>query len=150
MPYTAPSGTAAAQPVAVAQPAVVAQAAVVAVVAAEIAATRKALLGSEKVVIDECLSRLEQAAVAFQDAFQGMTPPGSPHVQPAPARLLQIALRGDLTALRNDLARVAGLAQSGAALYQGLARLLGAAAGGYTSQGDGAPLQPSVGVVVRG
>jgi hypothetical protein len=120
------------------------------VVAAELAATRKALLGSEKVVIDGCLSRLEQAAVAFQDAFQGMTPPGSPHVQPAPARLLQITLRRDLTALRKDLARVAGLAQSGAALYQGLARLLGAAAGGYTSQGDGAPLQPSVGVVVRG
>jgi hypothetical protein len=144
MPYTAASDTAEAQAAAVAQ------AAVVAVVAAEIAATRKALLGSEKTLIQGCLSRLEQAAVAFQDAFQGMTPPGPPDVQPAPAKLTQITLRRDLTALRKDLAVVAGLAQSGAALYQGLARLLGAAAGGYTSQGDGAPLQPSVGVVVRG
>jgi hypothetical protein len=117
--------------------------AAVAAVAAEVAGMRGALRGSEKALIDACMPRLEQAALAFRDAFQGAD-------QKPSVIHNSTKLRRDLMALRANLAVVAGLAQSGSALYQGLARLLGAAAGGYTPQGDGAPLQPTVSVLVRG
>jgi hypothetical protein len=117
--------------------------AAVAAVALEVAGMRRALLGSDKALIDHCMLRLEQAALAFRDGFQGAVQKHSVIHDPT-------KLRRDLVALRGNLAVVAGLAQSGSALYQGLARLLGAAAGGYTPRGDGAPLQPPVSVLVRG
>jgi hypothetical protein len=115
--------------------------AVAAEMVAQVSAMRTALLGSEKAQIEECTQRLEQAADAFRDAFQ------IPNLYTFPHRS---RLNRDLAALRKDLSVVAGLAQSGEALYRGLARLLGAAAAGYTPQGDGAPLRPSVSVLVRG
>ena len=49
-----------------------------------------------------------------------------------------------LIALQADLKRAAQLVQSGLALQLGWARVLGAAAGGYTASGDAAPLFPPV------
>jgi hypothetical protein len=145
---TGPFDNAAARDAAPATSQAVAMTAAVASVAAEVAAMRRVLLGSDRTLVDGCMPRLEQAALVFRDAFWGVVQDDAfQKWSGVPSRT---KLRRDLVALRGNLAVVAGLAQSGSALYQGLARLLGAAAGGYTPQGDGAPLQPSVSVLVRG
>jgi len=48
-----------------------------------------------------------------------------------------VRLRGELGALRNELRIVNRLIEHGAAYYQGWAKLLGAAAGGYMPTGRG-------------
>ena len=103
---------------------------------------REALLSSENSRVEQALMRLEQAAAVYGETFQGLGGERSPQDR---ARL-----RHELRKLRKDLAVVARLAESGASVYQGLLRLLGAAAGGYTPQGDGAPLRGSMGVAVQG
>jgi hypothetical protein len=97
-----------------------------------VAEVRDALLGSDETLIRECLPRLERAIVVMQEIRATSQD------------------RRALATLRRDLAVVTGLARSGETLCHGLARLLGAAAGGYTPQGDGAPLHPSATLLVRG
>ena len=55
-----------------------------------------------------------------------------------------------LKALKDDLRMVRGLIDHGAEFYRGWAKLLGAAAGGYTPWGEAAPLAPSAAVSVHG
>ena len=63
-------------------------------------------------------------------------------------RLLELPptpeVAAELAALQGDLKRAGQLVQSGLALQLGWARVLGAAAGGYTASGDAAPLSPPV------
>ena len=49
-------------------------------------------------------------------------------------------LREELHALKSELALVQRLIEHGATFYQGWARLLGSATGGYTPSGESAPL----------
>jgi hypothetical protein len=52
----------------------------------------------------------------------------------------EAGLRVELEMLHADVRRVAGLIEGGAALQAGWAKVLAAAAGGYTAGGDAAPL----------
>ena len=112
-------------------------------VMADLDAVRQALLSPELTRIDDCLPRLEQAAAEFlalRDGWREVPSQAPDHVR----------LRRDLRTVRQDLARLAGLAHSGARFYSGLARLLGAAGGGYTPRGEAAPLRPRASILVRG
>ena len=83
--------------------------------------------------IERSLAELESVA----QSLQGLEMPPSAEV----AR--------ELAALQADLRRAAQLVESGLALQDGWARVLGVAAGGYTATGDAAPLDPAAQVSLR-
>lgn len=56
----------------------------------------------------------------------------------------------DLKSLKGELRAVATLIEHGAAFHRGWARLLGAAAAGYTSSGEAAPLTARGGLAMEG
>jgi hypothetical protein len=102
-----------------------------------VAAMRQALLASEMAKIVDCAPGLEKAVILMQELA-------------LPVGRDRARLRGELAGLKNDLVAVGRLARGGAAFCQGLARLLGSASGGYTPGGEGAPLQPTGSLLVRG
>lgn len=120
-----------------------------------VAAMRRALLGSgeagaaEIAGIEACMPALERAVVLLR----GLSPPAGRDREPGRDRELgrdRERLRRELTALRMELAGASCLASAGSAFYRGLARLLGAASGGYTPSGEGAPLEPTGTLLLRG
>jgi hypothetical protein len=106
-----------------------------------VASMRQAMLSADPTRITDAMPSLEHAALSFRKSLQWVLQGGIP----ADARW-----RRGLVTLRRDLARLGKLSQSGAEVYQSLARLLGSAAGGYTPRGDGAPLPAPQSVWVRG
>ena len=58
--------------------------------------------------------------------------------------------KGDIQAVRGDLSRVRALLQQAADLHTGWARILGAAARGYTPAGDASSLEAPSRVSVQG
>lgn len=125
------------------------QTAALTAMAAELAGLRQALLKAEPAPVEASVAQLERAAGALRDAFREPSLFQNPP-QSASPQLRQRDFRRQLEAFRRELAAVAVLARSGAAVYQGMLRLLGVAGGGYTFRGDGAPLQPAVRLLVRG
>jgi hypothetical protein len=114
-----------------------------------VAAMRQALLGSaaagcDLATIENLLPGLEQAVIVMQELMRQLT------LEPIPEMRDGARLRRELAALRDDLTVATRLAGNGAEFCLGLARLLGAASGGYTPGGEGAPLRPAGGLLVRG
>jgi hypothetical protein len=108
-----------------------------------VAAMRRVLLGSEEpgremAAIEDCMPRLEHAVITMQELSAA-----------APGRDC-MRLRRELAELKNDLLSVGRLARRGEAFCQSLACLLGVAEGGYTPGGEGAPLQPTGSLALRG
>jgi len=58
-----------------------------------------------------------------------------------------LAIRAELNQFKKDLNMIGRLIAHGAALHEGWARILGAAAGGYLQSGDAAPLSGSGGTL---
>jgi hypothetical protein len=84
---------------------------------------------------------MELSIVALEAAIEGMRLLDARHVP---------ELKNELVALRADLARVSRLIESGAALHEGWAKVVGAALGGYTPSGSAAPLTAASRVSVKG
>ena len=70
--------------------------------------------------------------------------------QPAVSVVVSIVDVRELKSLKAELRAVATLIEHGAAFHRGWARLLGAAAAGYTSSGEAAPLTARGSVAMEG
>lgn len=117
-----------------------------------VAGMREALLGTEMAALESCMPGLERAVILMEELSRPPAP-GPTGVKPAGAESAgaePVSLRRELTALRADLQGLGRLANRGAGYCQGLARLLGAASGGYTPGGEGSPLRPPGNLLVRG
>jgi len=99
---------------------------------------REALLNQGPLAIEHSLPALEAAVGNLQRI----------NVELAAAKPAGFE-RAELIALRSELWRVARLIEHGAALWEGWARVLGAALG-YTASGDPAPLDATGHLSVRG
>jgi hypothetical protein len=99
---------------------------------------RTSLLSPVPEPIGDCLPKLVEAAGLILLIEQGF--------RTAPNR----ALLPELLQLKADLAAVAKLIEHGLIFYQGWARLIGSATGGYTSAGGATPLAAPGTVFVRG
>jgi hypothetical protein len=107
------------------------------------AALREALLAQKPTDLERCLTGLCSAVGGFQrlECKMAASQPADPGER---ARLQR-----ELEVLREDLRRAARLIEHGQILWQGWARLVGAASG-YTAAGEPAPLAASGRVSVRG
>ena len=98
-----------------------------------VAVLRSALMSPSPDEIEKCLPALAEAAGCLSSVTREQT-----------------NLHPELIALRQDLRLVSKLIEHGAAFYDGWAKLLGAAIGGYTPSGEAAPLTATAAVIVRG
>jgi hypothetical protein len=106
-----------------------------------IEALRAALLLPSPDPIEQCLPALEEAVrnlISVEQELRDAQSPGRPE------------LRAELKSLETEMRIVKGLIANGAAFYQGWAKMLGAAAAGYTSAGQPAALQPPGSISLRG
>jgi len=99
---------------------------------------RAALIAPTPESIEECLPGLAEAADLLGRVQQELAE-GGPR---------DIVL--EIHALRREIAGLKRLIGGGAAFYRGWARLLGAAAGGYTPSGEAAPVVPAQSISIRG
>src|SRR5690242_7963029 len=99
---------------------------------------REALLKQGPLAIEHSLPALEAAVVNLQRIQMELA-------EGKPASFE----RAELVALRSELRRVVRLIEHGASLWEGWARMLGAALG-YTASGDPAPLDATGRLSVRG
>jgi hypothetical protein len=104
-------------------------------------ALRIALLSPSPEEIVSCLPALEDAVSSLQLAKELLG-----HRNPP----LQPEMRAGLQALKSDLQIARRLIERGAALHQGWAQLLAAAAGGYVATGAPAPLTAAGTVSLEG
>jgi hypothetical protein len=95
-----------------------------------LARMRAALLTPTPEAIDGELPALKQALQCLQE----LQPEAGLQTEP------EAGLRIELEMLHAEVRRVAGLIEGGAALQAGWAKVLAAAAGGYTAGGEAAPL----------
>jgi hypothetical protein len=104
---------------------------------------REALLSPDPAEIGLCLEGLQEAVRDLQglEAEWQVLPAGEPAAEQA---------RLELEALRRDLCAATRLIECGAAFHLGWARLLGAAAAGYTAQGSPGELTPARSVSLQG
>jgi hypothetical protein len=104
-----------------------------------VAHLRQALLSPSPEEIERCLPGLAEAAVCLGQIE------GALRVEAADPMLA-----GELQALKRDLEMIGRMIRHSAAFYRGWASLLGAAAGGYTSDGQPAGIRIAGAVAVRG
>jgi hypothetical protein len=110
-----------------------------------VAVLRTALLSPSPEELERCVPDLMKAAVGL--GLMGM---GSMDQELQEHRGEHPEIAGELAALKNDLRLVKKLIEHGAGLHQGWARLLGAAAAGYTPSGEASPLAAASAVSVEG
>ena len=109
-------------------------------------AVRIALLSPSPEEIVSCLPALEEAVFSLQQLEKELLGDSNPQAVPTqsatglPEGQAQPEIRVALQALQNDLQIAKRLIEHGAALHQGWAKLLAAAAGGYVATGAPAPL----------
>jgi hypothetical protein len=103
-----------------------------------IARMRAALVAPTPESINECLPGLAEAADLLGRVERELA-----HGGPRDIVMEMHELRREIGALKRLVAR-------GAAFYKGWARLLGAAAGGYTANGEAAAFVPSGSISIRG
>ncbi len=101
-----------------------------------VAALRNALLSPAQSPgeLMGCVPGLSQAAGCLSAIEHRL------QAQPAMSKVVSIGHVRELRSLQSDLRSVQELIEHGAAFHRGWARLLGAAAVGYTSSGEAAPL----------
>ena len=97
-----------------------------------VGALREALLTPSPEQISGCLPALEESVSALRQLERELDSERNPQTRRE--------LRAALSALAGDLRIARRLIEHGAALYQGWANLLAAAAGGYVASGQPAPL----------
>jgi hypothetical protein len=100
---------------------------------------RQALVAPAPDEIERCLPGLAEAAASLGWVERRL---GAESAEPG--------LSQDLEALQKELRMVSRLIEHGAAFYQGWAKLLGSATGGYTAAGEASPLTAAGTVSVRG
>lgn len=109
-----------------------------------VAALRLALLSCSPGEIERSLPGLVEAAGYLSQVEHEL------RSQPDRGTERHPGLREDILALRHDLGMVGRLLQNGAAFYQGWARVLGAASGGYTPTGAAEPVQTPSAISMEG
>jgi hypothetical protein len=131
-------------------------------VRASVAALRAALKKPSPDQLLACLPALSEAAERLSAIEAELlrngrttTPGGSsgdqPDSEPASTwRADSVEIARALKSLKSDLRAAVNLIEHGAAFYRGWARLLGAAASGYTPSGEAAPLAAPGSVSVAG
>jgi len=106
-------------------------------------AMRTAMLGTDSEQINENLLNLQEAFQTIQALEEGWqnSPPSEP---------VRAAFRSQLQELRTNLCALGRLAEHGEALHKNWAKLLAMVSGGYTAEGDAAPLELAGSLSIQG